>query len=80
MKHVLIRLFTLALLLGVLPGSTYAQSNQIGSAAGGGAGGLSASYFTVFGNVGPACGVGNYRYSLTDPSTPWGSDYGPVST
>jgi hypothetical protein len=80
MKHVLIRLFTLALLLGVLTGSTYAQSNQIGSAAGGGAGGLSASYFTVFGNVGPACGVGNYRYSLTDPSTPWGSDYGPVST
>jgi len=80
MKHGTLRSKALALLLAIAALSAQAQSNQIGTAAGGGAGGLSASYFTVFGNVGPACGVGNYRYALTDPGAAWGSDYGAVST
>ncbi|MGV3637029.1 MAG: hypothetical protein ACO1NQ_05210, partial [Flavobacteriales bacterium] len=79
MKHVLLRLFTLAFLWGVLT-TAYAQSNQIGFATGGGVGGISPSAFTVFGNVGPACGVGNYRFALTDPGAAWGTGHGSVAT
>lgn len=57
-----------------------AQSNQIGTPANGNVNGFSAEYLTVFGNVGPACGIGNYRFTMSSPGSGWGGDYGPVSS
>ncbi|MBK9514360.1 MAG: hypothetical protein IPO05_12255 [Flavobacteriales bacterium] len=51
MKNVLLRLYALALLLGVLTFSASAQSNQIGTQPFN-----DGSSLTIFGNVGPACG------------------------
>ena len=75
MKNVLLRLYALALLLGVLTFSASAQSNQIGTQPFN-----DGSSLTIFGNVGPACGINNYRFTIASTSAPWGSDYGPVSS
>ncbi len=80
MKHGTLRSNALALLLGFAALGGQAQSNQNGNPAGGGAGGISPYFLTVFGNVGPACGIGNYRFAMADPSTPWGGSYGGVET
>ena len=80
MRHATLRSNALALVLGFIALGAQGQSNQIAYPAGGGVGGIAPAYLTVFGNVGPACGVGNYRFAMTDPNAAWGSDYGPVST
>lgn len=76
MKHVLLRLFALILLLGILSGRAHAQSNQIGQAINGSVGGVNGTYLTIFGTTGPGCGVLNYRYTMADPSAPWGGAIG----
>ena len=80
MKYSTLLSSALVLVLGMTTPHVRAQSNQIGSAANGTMSSIQGSAFTVFGNVGPACGVFNYRYTLAPTSFPWGSDYGPVST
>ncbi|MBL7950796.1 MAG: T9SS type A sorting domain-containing protein [Flavobacteriales bacterium] len=65
-----------ALSLGFAALGAHAQSNQIGQAINGSAGGVNSSYLTIYGTTGPGCGVLNYRYTMADPSAPWGGAIG----
>lgn len=80
MKHAVLRFFFLTLLLGLLAGSTSAQSNQIGQPVNGSVGGVNGTYLTIFGTTGPGCGVLNYRFTMADPSAAWGGAYGGTET
>ena len=70
----------LMLLLGLAAIQGRSQSNQIGQAVNTSVGGVNSSYLTIFGTTGPGCGVFNYRYTMADPATPWGSTYGTAAT
>ncbi len=76
MKYGTLRSLALALLLGIAALGGQAQSNQIGQPINGSVGGVNGSYLTIYGTTGPGCGVLNYRYTMADPSAPWGGAIG----
>lgn len=80
MKHPALLNTAVALSIGFASINGHAQSNQIGQPVNGSVGGVNGLYLTVFGTTGPGCGVMNYRYTMADPSTPWGSSYGGPET
>lgn len=76
MKHATLLTSALVLSLGITALTGSAQSNQIGQPVNGSVAGINGTYLTIFGTTGPSCGVLNYRFTMTDPSAPWGSTYG----
>jgi len=79
MKHGTQHLSVLALLLGFAANAALGQSNQIGQPVNGSVAGINGTSLTIFGTTGPSCGVLNYRFTMADPSAPWGSTYGTIA-